>query len=63
MEKRTSERVVYCPVCGKRLFSTSVNANIFIKCGRCNNQLYAMVIIGSVTVDVMHRVIIERPRN
>lgn len=55
MEKRTTERVAHCPICGNRLFSTCVNADISIKCGRCNNQLHAKVISGSVMVDVTHK--------
>lgn len=55
MGKKITERTVYCPICGNRLFSTNDNADIFIKCGRCNNQLHAKVISGRVVVDVMSK--------
>ena len=55
MENKSTERAVCCPICSNRLFSTCSNADITIKCGRCNSQLRAQVISGSVTVDVIPR--------
>ena len=55
MKKISTERVVFCPICGNRLFSTSLNADIFIKCGRCNNQLQATIFDGSVGIDVIYK--------
>ena len=55
MEKVIAERSVCCSICGNYLFKTCVDADIFIKCARCNNHLHARIVSGRVTIDITQK--------
>lgn len=53
MEKIITERVVYCPICGNRLFNTSVDAYIFLnEVGAISNYIQLNDIINRLEKEV-----------